>query len=455
MAGLTLCLACGTTDPANLDQSTAPLTTDLTNGQVVSNSSGEQFFHLVVPPGQAVLQVQTWATPGGVGDGLRVKFGALPTATDNDGCLAHAKTFQDTDYDNMCHFTNPRAGDWYFRVVGTSPGFNVRAFYGPGYVVASSISVNPGQVLGTTATGTVRLTAAAPNGGAFINGLRNTDFTNVTPRNATVPAGATSVNFPMSGIGPHNPNELFSVTSFFPTPDTLGMARGNFSSGVLPNPQVASVVLSPASVVGGQSTTATVTLVAPAPAGGLVLNTQAAWEFTSEAGVTVPRTVTVPAGATTASFTVQTRVVPVATLSSITAMFGPPGDLQRFSIVSSTLAINPATVVEATAGPALVFASNTVVGGDPVIGAVHMSDDYGSITVWLSASSNVVNLCPSGNCGSQGPFVNIQLGYDNAPFLVTTRSVTTPTQVTITGRFTSTGTGATLATVTKTITVTR
>jgi hypothetical protein len=54
-----------------------------------------------------------------------------------------------------------------------------------------------------------------------------------------------------------------------------------------------------------------------------------------------------------------------------------------------------------------------------------------------------------------GPFVNIQLGYDNAPFLVTTRSVSTPTQVTITGRFTNTGTGATLATVTKTITVTR
>jgi len=54
--------------------------------------------------------------------------------------------------------------------------------------------------------------------------------------------------------------------------------------------------------VGGNSATGTVTLSGPAPSGGFVVQLRS-----SSSRASVPSTVTVPAGATSARFTIQTR----------------------------------------------------------------------------------------------------------------------------------------------------
>jgi hypothetical protein len=81
---------------------------------------------------------------------------------------------------------------------------------------------------------------------------------------------------------------------------------------------LSTLSLSPTSLTGGASSTATVTLDGAAPAaGGFVTlsssNTQAA---------TVPPSVTVPAGATSATFTVSTSAVGSSTSSTISATYG-------------------------------------------------------------------------------------------------------------------------------------
>src|SRR5207247_2022492 len=81
---------------------------------------------------------------------------------------------------------------------------------------------------------------------------------------------------------------------------------------------LSSVTLNPTSVVGGNPSTGTVTLTAPAPAGGAVVTLASTGAVAS-----VPASVTVPAGATSATFTITTPVVMgLIAQSDIIATFG-------------------------------------------------------------------------------------------------------------------------------------
>src|SRR5262249_17830760 len=84
-----------------------------------------------------------------------------------------------------------------------------------------------------------------------------------------------------------------------------------------PPPPVASlsaVSLAPSSVVGGNSSQGTVTLTSGAPAGGAVVSLSS-----SNAVATVPASVTVAAGATSATFTIATSTVTASTAPTISA----------------------------------------------------------------------------------------------------------------------------------------
>jgi hypothetical protein len=70
-------------------------------------------------------------------------------------------------------------------------------------------------------------------------------------------------------------------------------------------PTLSTVGITPADVVGGTAATGTVTLSSAAPAGGV----QVPLSSDNPAAATVPPSITVPAGATAASFTVTTNVV--------------------------------------------------------------------------------------------------------------------------------------------------
>ena len=76
--------------------------------------------------------------------------------------------------------------------------------------------------------------------------------------------------------------------------------------------QATSLILTPATVIAGVPSVGTVTVNAPAPPGGLVVTL-------SQVGAaeTVPATATVPAGATTATFTIGTPTAGSATIAAV------------------------------------------------------------------------------------------------------------------------------------------
>jgi hypothetical protein len=162
----------------------------------------------------------------------------------------------------------------------------------------ASVSLSPATVVGgSLSTGTVTLSAAAPTGGAVVS-LSSASASATVPASVAVPQGGTTATFAI-GTG--------AVTTSVST-TVSGAYAGVTRSAILTiNPPstvaaLASIVLSPARVVGGNSSTATVTLAAAAPSGGVSV------KLTSSrpSVVTVPASITVPAGATKASAVVTT-----------------------------------------------------------------------------------------------------------------------------------------------------
>ena len=72
-----------------------------------------------------------------------------------------------------------------------------------------------------------------------------------------------------------------------------------------PSPDAGALTLRPSSVVGGQASTGTVTLGGPAPSGGAIVTLSSS----NDSVASIPPTVTVTAGATSASFGVSTERV--------------------------------------------------------------------------------------------------------------------------------------------------
>ena len=112
-------------------------------------------------------------------------------------------------------------------------------------------------------------------------------------------------------------------------------------------PALDSLVVNPGSVEGQNTPTATVTLTAAAPAGGLVVTLQSGNPDIAK----VPSTVTVAGGATTATFSVDTSTVPAerqvtiqATYDNVTKSFvltvRPPALVARFNVSSGTRGSN-------------------------------------------------------------------------------------------------------------------
>ena len=83
-------------------------------------------------------------------------------------------------------------------------------------------------------------------------------------------------------------------------------------------PSLAGIALNPASVVGGNTSQGTASLTSAAPSGGAVVTLSSS----NTSAATVPASVTVPAGAFSATFTVSTASVTASTSPTITGAFG-------------------------------------------------------------------------------------------------------------------------------------
>jgi thermitase len=186
-------------------------------------------------------------------------------------------------------------------------------------------------------------------------------------------------------------------------------------SGSPTQPSLSSLSLNPTSVVGGNSSTGTVTLTAPAPSGGFVVNLSSS----NTSVATVPSSVTVPAGATSANFTVATNSVSSATSVTITAA---AGGITR----TATLTVNPpasnVTLQSLTISPTSVW------GGSTATGTVTLSGP-------APAGGAVVQLRSNSNRASVPSSITIPAGATSARFTIQTRSAFSVTTVTITATY--------------------
>src|SRR6266566_4059448 len=162
--------------------------------------------------------------------------------------------------------------------------------------------------------------AFSPGGGTY------TGSVTVTISDAT--SGAT-IHYTIDGSTPTTSSPVYGGALTFTQTTTLkamAAASGMTNSGVASAtytvqqlPTLTSLTLNPSSVVGGPlgSSTGTVTLSGPAPSGGAVVSLSS-----SNTGVaSVPSSVTVPAGATSATFTVHTSIVVVSTTVTISGSY--------------------------------------------------------------------------------------------------------------------------------------
>ena len=178
-------------------------------------------------------------------------------------------------------------------------------------VSLTSVTVNLASVVGGAGvTGTVTLSGAAPAGGVVVT-LTSSSVSAKVPVSVTVPAGATSATFAITTV------KVTAVASVNIT-GTYNAVSQRGTLQVTPTCAPVTFVLNPTSVKGGTSSTGTITLNGPAPAGGAVVTLKSS----KTTAATVAASVTVPAGATTVNFTVSTKVVSATTSSTITVTAG-------------------------------------------------------------------------------------------------------------------------------------
>jgi RHS repeat-associated protein len=184
----------------------------------------------------------------------------------------------------------------------------------PTFLFLHSLDVDPASVKGgSLTTGTAVLNGHAPPGGASVLLVSDNPVVAAVPASVTVPAGATSANFPVTT------SAVAALTCV-----TVSGAYGgvNRSAGVtlLPTsspPALVSLNLSPENVIPGSPSTGTVTLSAAAPAEGIVVSLASSRPMFAS----VPSSIMVPAGATMATFNVSTAPFLVPKMVTISATY--------------------------------------------------------------------------------------------------------------------------------------
>ena len=173
----------------------------------------------------------------------------------------------------------------------------------------SQLYLTPTTVIGGcgTSAGKVVLSGSAPSGGAVVS-LTDTNSAAAAPPTVTVPAGASS--------------QTFTITTTRVTSNVTGTVTASYGGvskaltlTVRPL-RVRTLTVSPNPATGGATATASLVLECAAPAGGVIVSLAS-----SNSALAAPTvsSITIPAGATTGSFTVRTSRVTASTSVSIYA----------------------------------------------------------------------------------------------------------------------------------------
>jgi hypothetical protein len=186
-----------------------------------------------------------------------------------------------------------------------------------------------------------------------------------------------------------------------------------------------TVSVNPTSVVGGQGSTGTATLSGPAPTGGAVVTLSSA----NSAVASVPASVTVAAGATSASFGVTTSTVASTTLVGINGSYS---GVTKTATLTVTPPPPPVTLSTLTLNP------STVNGGATSTGTVTLTaaaPSGGALVALTSSNTSVANVPQS---------VVVASGQTTATFTVTTTAATSNRSAVISASYNSTTKSATI-----------
>lgn len=160
-----------------------------------------------------------------------------------------------------------------------------------------SIVLSPATVTGgTVSSAVVTIDYPAPTGGTVVELRSQKPSLASLPATVTIPARSQSITVPITTAARNGDPISFYIYANLPGMGTQGKQLR------IVRPVVTGVTISPSTVVGGTTTTGTVTLNGPAAAGGLVVKLSSQKPTLAS----VPTTVTVPAGATSVNFTITT-----------------------------------------------------------------------------------------------------------------------------------------------------
>jgi len=290
----------------------------------------------------------------------------------------------------------PWSGGQMFRVVAappTPPGLSL--FW---------LLPQPSTVYGGASTqARVTLSAPAPPGGAVVRVISDLPHAEV-PETVTIPAGSTDATVsPITSIPVHGA--------------VVGTLRAAYGASWQQNslglwPILFSLSLNKDAVVGGNPVTGTVTLQRAAPAGGVEVTLVSS----DTSIVRPPAKVTVPAGESSASFSMATPTVAAASL--ITINTGTANDNYRAPETRLTL-LPAGTPTPAPALSSVTVATPSVPGGGSTTGTVTLTGPApaGGATVWVNGSMEGQVVTPNGN-------VTVPAGSTSANFPIQAPQVT-------------------------------
>ncbi len=376
--------------------------TPLSQSTTISSANVSAFNFNSVAPTYSLSG--TISGPGGPGATVSLS-GASAATTTADG----SGNYTFTGLANGSYTIAPSNGSYVFTPASQSTrisGANVSAF-NFGSLAVTSVILNPSSVIGGgSSTGTVTLSAPAPASGAVVALLSNNTAAAQVTASVSVSAGATTATFTVT-------TSAVAANASLTISATLGSTQTAGFTVTAPVPS--SVVLNPASVVGGTSSTGTVSLTGPAPSGGAVVTLSS-----SNTAAQLPASVTVAAGATTATFTITTSAVASNASVTISGTYG--------ATKTATLTVNAVTLTSVSLSPA------SVIGGTSSTGTV-------TLTGPAPSSGAVVTLTSSNTAAAQVPAnVTVAAGASTATFTITTSAVAANALVTISGTYGTTHT---------------
>lgn len=252
----------------------------------------------------------------------------------------------------------------------------------------------------STLTGTVTLNGPAQSGGAVVQLTQTNSSAATIPTSVTVPQGATSKSFTIT---------TKAVTSSQTTTITATRGTVSLQQTLTVTPiTIQNVQLNASYVTGGTSLSGVVHIAARAPSGGYVVNLTSSYPSVAK----TPVSVTVPSGATSATFTVTTYPVPQTYFVTITATHG-------LSSASASLQVVPPEV------STFRLSTNRTRGGNSLTGTVTLNGKAptGGIVVHISANPNLASPATS---------VVVKAGSTSVSFQINTQPVSTQIPVTLT-----------------------